>query len=115
MGLRFAKARGCHSDEFGVFLQFFNRGGIAVAHPGTQTAEQLVDDLRDRSLVFDQGFHALGDDGVEQGIGSCPGCPVGLGEKGSGAAVDFVAAVVADDDFPRTFFGAGEPTGQHDR
>src|SRR6187401_3491612 len=51
MHVALAHARGRHANELGIALQRLDVGAPAIAHPGAQTANQLVDHRRHAALV----------------------------------------------------------------
>src|SRR5262245_45551280 len=55
-----AEAGRGNPDQFRVPLQLNDRLAPAVAHPGAQAADQLVDQPRDAAFVGDAAFDAFG-------------------------------------------------------
>ena len=60
VGMVFSGTGRADPDEFGLLAEFFDGSCAAVAHPGTQTADQLVDVRTQFPLVRNTSFDPFG-------------------------------------------------------
>src|SRR5450756_2703627 len=115
MGMRLAKPRPCDSDEAGFISQKVDCWCTAIAHARSQTAQQLIQDVVDRSLQGNAALDTLRNQ-LESGILKVPvAAPLFHCAKRSHAAVGLVLSVSCRDDVARTFDCGGEKTAEHDR
>ena len=61
MDMGFPQAGGRDADKFGSFAKLLNGGGTDIAHAGTKSAQELVDNIGKRPAVRDFPFNAFGD------------------------------------------------------
>src|SRR5512145_96285 len=57
--MAFAESRDRLADERGILLQLGNRLAPAIAHPGLQSSDELINDRGQRSLVRHAAFDAF--------------------------------------------------------
>src|SRR5450756_1087920 len=115
MGMRLAKPCPCDSDEAGFISQKVNCWCTAIAHARSQTAQQLIQGVVDRSLQGNATIDTLRNQ-LEPGILKVPvAAPLLHCAKRSHAAVGLVLSVPCRDDVARTFDSGGEKAAEHDR
>src|SRR5665647_522632 len=101
-------------DKPGLLMEFLNGGGPGIAHTGTQTAEQLVNHLRDRAAVGHLALNALwyqfaGFAVLEIAVAGA----LFHGTDGTHAAIAFVFPTLVEEGVPWGLIGAGKQRANH--
>jgi len=106
-----AKARARDAHEGRVLLERLDIGAARVAHRGTQAADNLVNDVGDRSFVRHLPFDALGNElerighfGLEVAVGAAARHRAHRAH----AAITLLRPALIEEDLARRLFGTGE-------
>src|SRR5262249_22319937 len=115
------ETRGRDAHELRVLAQIAERARAEVAHPGTETANQLLHDEGERSLVRDPALDALGHElhaevlalvVLEVAVAAALALAHRL--ERAHAAIELVGTALVQDRLARTFLGPGEEAANHD-
>src|SRR6266511_5658488 len=106
-----------HRDEAAPRAQLLDVPGPTIPHPGTEPADQLIDEPRQRPLVRDTPLDALGHQLVALAV------PLTVavlraghhGPQRAHAAVRLEAASLVENRLPRALGQAREQAAEHDR